>query len=144
MLYTPAFRKSAYALTTAAVLGMSGLFPQTAQALTIQECKGLAAFAGAYVREQSKRTFTRGFLDSVKAYIAPDGKTLSCSGKTIAVSTIDDLAGWIGIENNARSVGINVGRDITLVLQPGADPKLPQLIAQRDRNIGKQASAAPL
>ena len=143
MLYTPSFRKSAYALTTAAALGMGALFPQTANALTVQECKWLAGAAGAYVKAQPKGTFSTQFLDSVKSYLAPDFKTLNCSGKNIVVTSISDLAGWLAIENGARQNGVNVAKEVVIVVAPGSDPKVPALVAQRDRNVGKQASVAP-
>ena len=118
---------------------MGALFPHTAHALTLQECKGFAAVAGAYVKAQPKGTFSTVFLDSVKAYVlTSDGKGLSCSGNSITVTSISDLAGWLAIENGTRDNGINAAREITIKLAPGSDPKLPQLIAQRDKNNSRR------
>ncbi len=140
----PSFRKGAIALTTAATIGASMMFPQTGFALTSKDCKGLAGLFTEYTRAQPKGTFSADYINSVVKYIIPDGKTPDCSGpSTIAISTMSDFAGWTDIETGAKANGINVMREVKISLLPGSDPRLPNLVAQRERALAQQAAANP-
>jgi hypothetical protein len=143
-LHPNAFRRAVIGVTAAAAV----MLPQTANALTLDQCQSFAGSFKAYVLAQPKGTFSLPFVQSVRQYVIPDGKIQDCSGKdesgkaTIQIYSLDDFAGWVNVELMAKSGGIRVAPEVRVVLYPGADPKLPDLLAKRERQLSEQASIA--
>jgi hypothetical protein len=138
------FRHAAIGISTAAVL----MLPQAANALTMQACEQFAAGFKAYVKAQPKGTFTAPFIQSVRNYVIPDGKVQDCSGRdesgraTINVMSLDDFTGWVNVENMAKAAGVLVAPEVRVVLIPGADPRISDLLAKRERQLSEQAALA--
>jgi hypothetical protein len=138
-----AFRRTGILLTTTAALA----FPQAAHALDLQACGKFSAGFRAYAHAQPKGTFSLPFIQSVRAYVQPDGKTETCSGKgndgraMISLYKLDDFTGWVNVGNNARANGINVAPEVKLVVYAGGDPRLQALITKHERQLSEQAAA---
>jgi hypothetical protein len=85
-----ALRRGAFALATvAAMLGASGA---QAANFTDHECSQISVAAGQVVQALGPKTLSEDFRRSFLLFMAPDGKTLTCTGPTqIATPTGKDI-----------------------------------------------------